>query len=53
MFEAQAAPALYLAKAAVLTAYAVGKQTALVVDAGYRGTTGAQALLFSAVCVLL
>ncbi|KAI8471791.1 MAG: actin-related protein Arp4 [Monoraphidium minutum] len=39
MFESQACPALFLAKAAVLSAFAVGKQTALVVDAGYRGTT--------------
>jgi hypothetical protein len=40
LFESQRCPALYLAKSAVLSAFAVGKQTALVVDAGYRGTTG-------------
>lgn len=40
LFESQGCPALFLAKAAVLSAFAVGKQTALVVDAGYRGTTG-------------
>lgn len=39
LFESQHCPALYLAKSAVLSAFAVGKQTALVVDAGYRGTT--------------
>jgi hypothetical protein len=40
LFESQSCAALFLAKAAVLSAFAVGKQTALVVDAGYRGTTG-------------
>jgi hypothetical protein len=40
LFEGLGCPALYLAKSAVLAAFAVGKQTALVVDAGYRGTTG-------------
>jgi len=40
LFESQQCPALYLAKGAALSALALGKQTALVVDAGYRGTTG-------------
>lgn len=40
LFESQRCPALFLAKSAALSAFAVGKQTALVVDAGYRGTTG-------------
>ena len=40
LFESQSCPALFLAKVAVLSAFAVGKQTALVVDAGYGGTTG-------------
>ena len=40
LFEATNCPALFLAKAAVLSAFAVGRQTALVVDAGHRGTTG-------------
>lgn len=39
VFEGLKPPALYLAKGAVLSAFAVGKQTALVVDSGYRGTT--------------
>ncbi|GBF95099.1 hypothetical protein Rsub_07683 [Raphidocelis subcapitata] len=40
LFEAHRPPALHLAKAAALAAAAVGMQSALVVDAGYRGTTG-------------
>jgi hypothetical protein len=40
LFESTGCPALFLAKAAVLAAFAVGKQTALVLDAGHRGTTG-------------
>lgn len=40
LFESQGCPALFLAKAAVLSAFAVGRQTALVIDAGYGGTTG-------------
>ncbi|GBF90529.1 hypothetical protein Rsub_03525 [Raphidocelis subcapitata] len=39
LFEATSCPALFLAKAAVLSAFAVGRQTAVVVDAGHRGTT--------------
>uniref|UniRef100_A0A7S0R612 Actin-related protein 4 n=1 Tax=Chlamydomonas leiostraca TaxID=1034604 RepID=A0A7S0R612_9CHLO len=39
MFEKLRVPALYLAKNAVLSAFATARQTGLVVDAGYRGTT--------------
>ena len=40
MFEKFKSPALFLAKNAVLSAFATAKQTALVVDAGHDGTTG-------------
>jgi len=50
LFETQGCPALFMAKSAVLSAFAVGKQTALVVDAGYRGTTGG---CCAALCVVL
>jgi len=39
MFEKFQAPAVFLAKHPVLTAFASGKATALVVDLGARGTT--------------
>jgi actin-like protein 6A len=42
LFESTSCPAIFLAKAAVLAAFAVGRQTALVLDAGHRGTTGAR-----------
>ena len=40
MFEKFKCPALFLAKNAVLSAFATAKQTALVVDSGHNGTTG-------------
>jgi hypothetical protein len=40
MFEKFGSPALFLAKNAVLSAFATAKQTALVVDSGHVGTTG-------------
>jgi hypothetical protein len=43
LFEGQGPPALHLARGAVLGALAVGKQSALVIDAGHRGTTGGRA----------
>lgn len=43
LFEGLRCPALFLAKAAVLSAFALGRQTALVVDAGHGGTTGGRA----------
>lgn len=39
LFEKFKVPAAFLAKAAVLSSFAVGKQTSLVVDAGYQATT--------------
>ncbi|GLC41063.1 hypothetical protein PLESTB_000947500 [Pleodorina starrii] len=41
VFETFQAPALFVAKSAMLTAFATARQTALVVDAGYRATTAA------------
>ena len=41
MFEGCGAPAIFLAKSAVLSAFALGRQTALVLDIGYEGTIGA------------
>jgi actin-like protein 6A len=40
MFERFNSPALFMAKNAVLSAFATAKQTALVVDAGHEATTG-------------
>ncbi|KAG2486149.1 hypothetical protein HYH03_015113 [Edaphochlamys debaryana] len=41
VFEGLQAPALYLARSAMLSAFATARQTALVVDAGFRATTAA------------
>lgn len=41
LFETASCPALFLARAAVLASFAVGRQSSLVVDSGYRGITGA------------
>ena len=41
MFEAFSVPALFLAKNAVLSSFALGRQTSLVLDVGYEGTVGA------------
>lgn len=43
MFETYGCPALFLAKNAVLSSFATGRQTSLVVDAGHAGTVGEQA----------
>ena len=40
MFEAHGPPALFLARDAVLAAFAVGRPTALVVDVGHEATIG-------------
>lgn len=40
MFEAYGCPAVFLAKNAVLSSFATGRQTSLVVDAGHEGTVG-------------
>ncbi|KAK9815677.1 hypothetical protein WJX72_007893 [[Myrmecia] bisecta] len=40
MFEQYQPPALFLAKNAVLSSFATGRQTSLVVDCGHEGTTG-------------
>lgn len=40
VFETLHAPALFIARSAMLSAFATARQTALVVDAGYRATTG-------------
>eukprot|EP00198_Chlamydomonas_reinhardtii_P007333 XP_001696669.1 actin-related protein [Chlamydomonas reinhardtii] len=41
VFETFQAPALYVAKNAMLSCFATARQTALVVDSGYRATTAA------------
>jgi actin-like protein 6A len=41
MFETFLAPALFLSKSAVLSSFALGRQTSLVLDIGYEGTIGA------------
>ena len=42
MFEDYGCPAVFLAKNAVLSSFATGRQTSLVVDAGHEGTVGEQ-----------
>ena len=39
-FEQYGCPAIFLAKNAVLSSFATGRQTSLVVDAGHEGTVG-------------
>ena len=41
MFEGRGPPALFLARDAVLSSFATGRATAMVVDAGHDSTTGA------------
>ena len=47
VFEQFGSPALFLAKNAALSAYATGRQTALVADAGHEGTVGERACRLS------
>jgi len=44
-FEKLSPPALFLARNAVLTSFAMGRQSSLVVDAAHEGTTGVMANL--------
>lgn len=41
MFEKYNVPAVFIAKNAVLSSFALGRQTSLVVDAGHESTVGA------------
>ena len=41
MFEKHRPPAVFMAKNAVLSSFATGRQTSVVVDIGHEGTTGA------------
>lgn len=43
IFESLQAPAMFLAKNAVLSSFALGRQTSVVLDIGYDGATGAAA----------
>jgi actin-related protein len=40
LFESFQYPAIFLAKNAVLSSFALGRQTSVVLDIGYDGTTG-------------
>lgn len=40
LFEKFSSPAVFLAKNAVLSSFAMGRQSSLVVDAGHEGTVG-------------
>ena len=42
--EQYGSPAIFLAKNAVLSSFATGRQTSLVVDAGHEGTVGRRLL---------
>lgn len=52
LFEKYKAPAVFLAKNAVLSSFAVGRQTSLVVDCGHNGTTGKSRLIIIYVCLV-
>ena len=41
LFEKHRPPAVFMAKNAVLSSFASGRQTSIVVDVGHEGTTGA------------
>ncbi|KDD76648.1 actin [Helicosporidium sp. ATCC 50920] len=41
LFESCNTPAIFLSKNAVLSAFSMGRQTALIVDAGHKSTSGA------------
>ena len=41
MFEKHRPPAVFMAKNAVLSSFATGRQTSVIVDIGHEGTTGA------------
>ena len=41
LFEKHKPPAVFLSRNAVLSSFATGRQTSLVVDIGHEGTTGA------------
>ena len=45
LFEKHAPPALFLAKSCVLSSFAVGRATSLVIDCGASGARGAPCLL--------
>ena len=47
VFEGRGPPALFLARDAVLSSFATGRATAMVVDAGHDSTTGELLVLFS------
>ena len=40
LFETFSPPALFLAKNALLSSFATGRQTSLVIDAGHEATVG-------------
>ena len=42
LFEKHKPPAVLMSRAAVLSSFATGRQTSLVVDMGHEGTTGAR-----------
>lgn len=52
VFEQHGCPAIFLAKNAVLSSFATGRQTSLVMDAGHEGTVGEQFILCH-LCALL
>jgi len=45
MFEKYNVPAVFIAKNAVLSSFAIGRQTSLVVDAGHKSTVGTSIML--------
>ena len=42
LFEKYRPPAVFMSRNAVLSSFATGRQTSLVVDMGHEGTTGAR-----------
>ena len=53
LFEKFAPPALFMAKNAVLSSFATGRQSSLVVDCGHEGTVGEGILQLLSIALLL
>lgn len=51
LFEGFASPAVFLAKNPVLSSFALGRQTSLVVDMGHSGTVGMASLIAVLPCM--
>lgn len=46
-FEKYMCPAVFLGRNAVLSSFATGRQTSMMIDSGHKGTTGSMPISFS------